>query len=169
MERVRLATIADADALARVHVDGWRWGYRGVMPDALLDGLSVEARAARWRDILRASGPETPTWIASDADGASGLASIGPARYAPDGVGELYALYVSERAAGRGDARTLHALALEALRQRSNRAILWVLERNPRARRFYERHGWRADGGRKTETFGGTELIELRHSIELGS
>jgi ribosomal protein S18 acetylase RimI-like enzyme len=25
-------------------------------------------------------------------------------------------------------------------------AVLWVLEDNPRARRFYERHGWAASG-----------------------
>jgi GNAT superfamily N-acetyltransferase len=166
---MRLATIDDADALAQVHVEGWRWGYRGVMPDALLDGLTVAARAARWRDILRAAGPDQPTWIACDALGASGLASIGPARDEPAGVGELYALYVAERAAGRGDARALHGCALDALRACSGRAILWVLEQNPRARRFYERHGWRADGGRKTETFGGLELAELRYAIDLSS
>lgn len=167
MERVRLATLDDADALARVHVEGWRWGYRGVMPDALLDGLTVEARAARWGAILAASGPDRPTWIARDALGASGLASVGPARDEPPGVGELYALYVSERAAGRGDARALHARAIDALRASSTRAILWVLERNPRARRFYEREGWRPDGARKPETFGGIELIELRYALAL--
>jgi hypothetical protein len=35
-------------------------------------------------------------------------------------------------------------------------AVLWVLDQNTRARRFYEREGWMADGGVKTETVTGT-------------
>jgi len=50
---VRQATIDDAGDIAVVHVATWRAAYRGLMPQSLLDGLSVEARTAVWRRILR--------------------------------------------------------------------------------------------------------------------
>ncbi|UJR85090.1 GNAT family N-acetyltransferase [Sandaracinus amylolyticus] len=162
---IRLAHRDDADALARVHVEGWRWGYRGLLPDAFLDGLSVRDRAARWRDILARDAPRERTWIALDDHDAQGFVSIGPGRDVPEDVGELYAMYVTSRSAGTGVARTLMSHALDALRVDSGRAILWVLEHNARARRFYEREGWRADGATQRDTIGGLEVRELRYAI----
>ena len=34
-----------------------------------------------------------------------------------------------------------------------------------RARRFYEREGWTADGGVKIEEFGGRPLREVRYTV----
>jgi RimJ/RimL family protein N-acetyltransferase len=47
-------------------------------------------------------------------------------------------------------------------------AVLWVLEDNPRARRFYEREGWSLDGGRKDAEFVGMRVPEVRYRITLG-
>lgn len=48
-------------------------------------------------------------------------------------------------------ARTADAAALAAVGHLAangfRSVVLWVLAGNRRARRFYERHGWRADGG----------------------
>ena len=42
-------------------------------------------------------------------------------------------------------------------------AYLWMLAGNARALRFYERHGWAADGGEKSETHSSGHLMrELR-------
>ena len=46
-------------------------------------------------------------------------------------------------------------------------AVLWVLEDNPRARRFYEREGWDLDGARKEDEFLGVRVAEVRYSIRL--
>jgi len=51
-----------------------------------------------------------------------------------------------------------------ALRESGYReVILWVLEDNPRARRFYEREGWALDGGRKEDEFLGVQVTEVRY------
>ena len=42
-------------------------------------------------------------------------------------------------------------------------AVLWVAERNARARRFYEIGGWQPDGATKVDTFGGAEVHEVRY------
>jgi hypothetical protein len=46
-------------------------------------------------------------------------------------------------------------------------AILWVLDTNERARRFYEAAGWRPDGGTKREDRPGGTLNEIRYRRSL--
>jgi hypothetical protein len=41
--------------------------------------------------------------------------------------------------------------------------MLWVVRENARARRFYERNGWSADGATKTQAFGEQPVTELRY------
>jgi hypothetical protein len=40
--RIREATLADAEGVARVHVDTWRSAYKEMVPDSYLDGLNYE-------------------------------------------------------------------------------------------------------------------------------
>ncbi|HUQ39529.1 MAG TPA: hypothetical protein VM030_05200, partial [Acidimicrobiales bacterium] len=49
---VRVAGVEDARAIAEVHVASWLAAYRGIIDDDVLDGLSVDARAARWVENL---------------------------------------------------------------------------------------------------------------------
>ena len=46
-------------------------------------------------------------------------------------------------------------------------AILWVLEDNPRTRRFYELAGWRLDGAVKEKTILDTPVRKLRYQLAL--
>jgi RimJ/RimL family protein N-acetyltransferase len=46
-------------------------------------------------------------------------------------------------------------------------AVLWVLDDNPRARRFYEKHGWSPDGATKTGRHLGVDTAEVRYRISL--
>ena len=46
------ATADDAVSLAAVEMASWRAAYRGLMPDAFLDGLSEEAKTEDWRRSL---------------------------------------------------------------------------------------------------------------------
>lgn len=59
-------------------------------------------------------------------------------------------------------------VGIEALRAAGHReAILWVLDDNRRARRFYEREGWRLDGAVKEDDFLGVRVSEVRYRITL--
>ena len=44
MITVRLAVPEDGPGVARVQVEGWQQHYRGLIPDAYLDGLDREIR-----------------------------------------------------------------------------------------------------------------------------
>ena len=58
--------------------------------------------------------------------------------------------------------------ALEQLREiGGERAVLWVLEENARARRFYDRGGWSPDGATRVEPIGGEPVPQVRYSRPL--
>ncbi|MEU4360523.1 GNAT family N-acetyltransferase [Promicromonospora sp. NPDC023987] len=60
---------------------------------------------------------------------------------------ELWALYVLSERHGTGIA----ALLLDKALPLTAPAELWVSDANPRARRFYEKHGFTPDGTRFTD------------------
>jgi hypothetical protein len=49
---VREAEAGDAAAIAALQVRSWRTAYRGIVPDAFLDGLAEDAWLERWTDGL---------------------------------------------------------------------------------------------------------------------
>ncbi len=170
---LRRAVETDSAVIAALHIAAWQWAYRGQLPDALLDGLTVQIdrRTARRREqLVRLSSPER-TWVAEAAGQIVGFADTGLSRdadAAPD-TAELYAIYLARDAVGKGIGRTLLAHALGDLRGRGYRAAtLWVLTTNARARRFYEAAGWRPDGTTKTvQLAADVDLNELRYHIDL--
>lgn len=169
---VRQATAEDAPASAIVQVEGWRWAYRGLVPDAVLDALSVAQREAMWRGVLSAPATEARVWLAERDGRVVGFAATEPAREAghPPGTAELRAIYLARDAAGTGAGRALIARATGDLRQRGFcGAVLWVFAANPRARRFYELAGWRFDGAARRVARGGAELVELRYALDFAA
>ena len=60
---VRLATLADAEAIARVHVLTWQTAYRGLVPDDFLDALAIDRRTETWRNMLGDARPGEPVWV----------------------------------------------------------------------------------------------------------
>jgi GNAT superfamily N-acetyltransferase len=165
MVRVRPATAADGDAIGRVQVETWRAAYAGLMPDEAIAAFDLEARQAMWREgLARQPRPGSATFVAEAAGALVGFASVGAARDEPEGVGELYAIYVDSRSWGTGAGRALIEAAEASLRASGFReAMLWVLEGNERAERFYRLAGWTHDGGRKDEEFQGADVTELRY------
>ncbi|MEU3649272.1 GNAT family N-acetyltransferase [Lentzea sp. NPDC034063] len=153
---VRPAVVADAPAVAAVHVQTWQAAYRGLVPDSVLDELSVEARTSMWERGI----PRGGVWVGLVDSAVAGFVAVGPSRE-PDAAFELYAIYVLPSAWDTGLGHELARAALEGQQD----VVLWVFDENPRARRFYERLGFRADGTVKTETIGGAELKEIRYRL----
>ena len=161
---IRAARIDDADAIAAVHVRTWQEAYRGVVPAAALAALDEDARALAWRTSIAAG---APCALVADDDGVVvGFASFGAARDADlAGDGELYAIYVtsSHWRAGVGHA-LLTAVEHDLVHIGAREPALWVLADNPRARTFYQRHGWRVDGAERIVTgSAATGLLEVRY------
>ncbi|MEU7043513.1 GNAT family N-acetyltransferase [Streptomyces varsoviensis] len=171
MVRVREMTAADIDAVSEVRVRGWRFAYAGIMPRAYLDGLSAREDAARRREFFARAGSEVTSLVAEDAGAVVGWASFGASRDqgAAPGDGELYALYVRPEVIGTGVGRALTAAAVAGAAERGfSRLRLWVVKENARARRFYERAGFAADGGEEEYEVAGVPVPEVRYALEVG-
>jgi ribosomal protein S18 acetylase RimI-like enzyme len=167
---VRPATLDDALAIATIHVRAWQAAYQGIVPAAFLDSLSIEEREVRWRRNL--AGDASATYVAAGADGVVGWASVGRCRDpdATSATGELWAIYVAPARWHRGVGQALWArgrshLAGEGFKD----VVVWVLEDNRLARRFYESAGF---GGEPEQTkvldIGGAGVREVRLRAPLG-
>jgi GNAT superfamily N-acetyltransferase len=168
--RIRPATPDDARRIAEVHVASWQAAYRGLLPDAYIRGLSVEERESRRLAELAEPEPGSGTLVAEEEGRIVGFASFSASRDedAPDGTGEIPAIYLDPDAVGAGVGRQLFAAATEALRGAGYvRATLWVLEANARARRFYEKAGWAWDGTVSRHDFDCANEPIVRYAVDL--
>ena len=158
----------DAAGVAVAHVASWRVGYADLLPDDFLARLSVEERTASWASNL-AEGSGGRTFIAvSDDDTVLGFATVGPSRDedAAPGTGELWALYTHPDAWRQGVGSALFDAATRDLQALGfQRATLWVLTSNRRARRFYESHGWQQQERHKVDWRGDVRLDEVRYEL----
>ena len=166
--QIRAAVPEDASGIARVHVDAWRVAYRGLIDQVLLDDLDIGQRAQQWRGLLE----NAPYGIVVGEvrEQIAGWATFGAGRDDGDAhLGELKGLYIhpDEWSTGIGHALIVHVES-ELCHAGYSEAYLWVLRGNERAIRFYERHGWSADGGEKLEKVAdGAALHQLRHRKQL--
>ncbi|MFF7160281.1 GNAT family N-acetyltransferase [Streptomyces sp. NPDC008086] len=169
---IRRMRLADCDRVAEIRVGGWRSAYQGLMPQSYLDAMDVAQDAERRRVHFTGAGRGVVNLVAEEEDRVVGWACHGPYRNgeAHTEDAELYALYVDPVRYGAG---TGHALLQESIRRCTaagrRRMLLWVLKDNTRARRFYERAGFRADGAEEPFEVDGVEVPEVRYARELGA
>jgi GNAT superfamily N-acetyltransferase len=101
-----------------------------------------------------------------------GYAATGPCRdegAEPGLAAEIYAIYFVKEAWGLGLGQTLMERILACYRELGfEAATLWVLERNTRARRFYEAGGWEPCGAPRTIWQDAIALREVQYRQNLG-
>jgi len=159
--RIRGATPDDAPGIASVQVRSWQAAYRGLMPDEVLDRLSVPRRTEVWRS-LAAGRPGEAVLVLEGDGGVEGFAHVCAGRDADVdvGTGEVSSIYLLPSAWGKGNGRALMDAVVRRLSADGyHTAVLWVLVTNDRARRFYDAAGWVCDGAEKTDLVGGTAPI----------
>lgn len=162
--QIRRAGESDAPALARVHVDAWQVAYQGLVPEAALQRFTYQWREARFGESL-ASGSEE-TYLLEDGGQVLGFATLGACRDPDlnDGrTGEVWGIYVAPNHWRQGVGTRLLHWTEGLLQSRGfERATMWVLAANDRARRFYEAWGYRPEGKTKIVDLG-TPLRAVRY------
>jgi len=167
--KIRPALPSDARSIASLHVRTWQSAYRGIVPDAYLDTLSIDSREALLRESITHGSPEM--WVASCDSEITGWIAFGASRDidAKPRAGEIEAIYVSPQHWSIGTGRELWNVARARLVERDFASVtLWVLEQNERATRFYRRAGFTVDtASRKEISIGGENLWEVRYTRAL--
>lgn len=169
---LRLATPDDAALIAGLHVRSWRFAYRDFLPADYLDGLDPARHAdAYWRPVLANARPGSHTWVAEVGGEPAGFAAIEgpdgvpPPEEAVPGCGYVHHIHVVSEFLDRGVGAALWRAALGAIAAAGHRGgTLAVYEPNMRARAFYERMGWGADGwstGRAFPSTAGDVVITM--------
>jgi GNAT superfamily N-acetyltransferase len=153
---IRPGTPEDAAGVAQVHVETWQAAYAHAFPPEQLQSQSLEERTALARRF-------PPTFLAELDGTIVGFVAVGASR--DEGAdGELFAIYVHPDHWGTGVGRALIEAGEQRLRELGHsEALLWVLEDNPRARRFYETAGWSADGTKRRIEVFGFDVPEARY------
>jgi ribosomal protein S18 acetylase RimI-like enzyme len=155
---------ADAEALAHVHVRSWRETYQGLLPEAYLARMSVEAHARRFAHHLTRPGRDDVTLAAADRWDLVGYAQGGPSRRRVPGEAEIATLYLVRTAQGRGVGRRLLIETARALAAHGARSlVISVLRDNAPARAFYEHLGGEAEPARLEPGPGGGLLHEVAY------
>ncbi|MGX9884950.1 N-acetyltransferase family protein [Streptomyces sp. NPDC002276] len=167
--QIRPMVLADCDRVSEIRVLGWQFAYRGLMPQSFLDALSAKDDAERRRARFARGDGSVVNLVAQRGEEIVGWAAVGPYRDGEvrTGEAELYAIYLDPHHLSTGVGR---ALMQEALRRCAalghDRVYLWVVRGNARARRFYERAGFRADGAEEPYEVDGVPVPEVRYVRE---
>ncbi|MFP3888952.1 GNAT family N-acetyltransferase [uncultured Ralstonia sp.] len=138
---LREADAADAAVIAEIQARSWQSVYRGIMPDAYLDGPALADLQAKWHGRMTAPADGQQVWCA-DSDGqAVGFLCALRADATPWGA-LVDNLHLLPAARGHGAGKRLMGEAARwAIAQGITQLHLLVYEGNAAAIGFYEALG----------------------------
>ncbi|TQX88620.1 MULTISPECIES: GNAT family N-acetyltransferase [Rhizobium] len=156
---VRRAEPHDARAISETHRLSWQYAYTGIIPHRALSQMIERRGEAWWRRATR--GPAT-LLVLDVAGTVAGYATLGLNRAsALPQEGEIYELYLRPEYQGIGLGRLLFGEARRLLKSLGCKGmVVWCLEDNENAERFYRSHGG-LDFCEGLETFGGEQVKKI--------
>ncbi len=158
---IRLATLEDAKYCADIHAKSWSFAYSDIVPKEIIDEHN-----ARWPMIwnkMLANNNESHYVVILDSR-IIGFLTIAVSR--DDDLNksfyEIIGLYLDPDFIGDGYGKQSMTWIKKEVKSRGyDKISLWVLEENSRARRFYEKSGFKADG--KIKPSGLADTKEIRY------
>jgi GNAT superfamily N-acetyltransferase len=185
---VRPARPDESGEIARIQLATWRVAYRRMLPRHVLDGLTPEWLAERWRTAIEAppsarhrvlvavEQAESSYLVGFTASGPPDDAALAPGEE-PDVFGPEAAavteLLVEPRWGRRGHGSRLLAASVDLWRGDGfTTAVAWAYERDTATRAFLTSAGWAADGAERALDVDDLLLPQLRLHVsldELGS
>ena len=164
---MRVATMADAEAIARVQVASWRVRYDGVLPAELIEAMNVDDFAERWRSSLHRPGDaRNRVLVALDGDDVRGFAVTGPATDPdadPIADGEIAELTVEPDHRRQGHGSRLLQASVETMRSdRFTRGTVWVAGADDATRTFVTEAGWAPDGAHRELDLRGDGAVRVK-------
>jgi ribosomal protein S18 acetylase RimI-like enzyme len=150
---------SDSGIIAHILVNSWRTAYQGIMAQDVLANLSVEKRRDVWENHLSCGGEAYLLMLEAQPIGVVEISQFRDVIKDFLGYGEIPVIYLLPEYLNQGLGSALLQFARKRLQAKNLQNIgIWVLEKNVRAIRFYQKHGFEFSG--HTKVYGATGLIE---------
>lgn len=147
--------------ISNIYERSWKSAYKGIIPQEYLDSIP----SGRWVNGIGKAGINHLILI--EKEKTIGAASFCKSRWEKYGdYGEVVSLYFLPDYMGKGYGGLLLSRCVEELKQRGfHKVLLWVLEENHRARKFYKKNGFVCSGVNMEDKLGGKELREVLYFL----
>ena len=156
--QIRLLTPNDDPfEISRIYEQSWKYAYNGIILQEFLDSIPQ----GKWVQSLDTQGR---MHFVCELDGKLvGTASICASRWEKfKDCGEIVSIYFLPEYIGKGFGTALLQRCVDELKKQGfDKMILWVLEENLSARRFYEKNGFVCSGEYREDNIGGKAVREV--------
>lgn len=149
----------DRLAISHVYEESWKYAYKGIIPQEYLDDIPK----GNWVDYIDKQQQNTLVLIKENT--IIGTASYCKSRYSDMlGFGEIVSIYLLPEYIGKGLGNRLLSESIKELESLGfSNIFLWVLEENYRARKFYEKNGFKPSNTYLEDNIGGKDLREIQY------
>lgn len=147
--------------ISNIYERSWKFAYKDMIPQSFLDRIP----AGQWAGSIHNAGMNN--LVLTENGKIIGTASFRRSRWeAYSDYGEIVTLYFLPDYIGKGYGRLLLRKCIEELKQRGfTKVLLWVLEENHRARRFYEKNGLVCSGVFRDDMVDGEKVREVLYTL----
>lgn len=144
--------------ISNIYESSWKFAYKGIIPQDYLDSIPK----GRWAN--RREGMNNLVLIENGI--IIGTASFCKSRWEKyNDYGEIVSIYFLPDYMGKGYGNHLIKKCIEELKSLGfKKLLLWVLEDNLRARKFYEKNGFVCSGEYLSDNIGGKDLREVMYT-----
>ena len=153
----------DLGLISNIYEQSWRITYKGMLPARYLKKLPE----GNWKERINRFGSRSMVLVSGD--GYIGTVSFGASSIEKySGWGEVYTLYLLPQYTGKGLGKRLMDRALAEVKESGySRVMLFALDKNISARRFYENYGFKVNGDMMKKRFGHKMVTEIMYEIEI--
>ena len=150
--------------ISNIYENSWKYAYRNIIPQEYLDSI----RTGRWANRITRNGMKNLILIENERIiGTAGFCKSRWDNYCD--YGEIVSIYFLPDCIGKGYGQHLLKKCVEELNALGfNKIILWVLEENVRARKFYEKNGFICSEEYLDDNIGGKNLREVMYTLSCG-
>lgn len=166
---IRLAAKEDVYEISRIHVDGWRYAYKGILPENFLKDKSYEEQCEKWNDRYFSNEDTTEVLFVAENSGGEiiGFISLDTTSKKSYFEGSIGTLYVNETYHNKGIGTELFNRALVVLKENGAKFIeVTAFKDNKQACSFYEKLGGQVSR-EKIAQIGGVEVKGVTYKFKI--
>ena len=163
---IRKVKYEDIEQIVDINIKDWKKVYRGIIDDDILDNLNRDKKRKKWQKHYNIGN----VIVAEKAGEVIGYCRYDDnAEYENRDIdSEIIALYVDCDKLGRGVGRKLVEYVINDLKiKNKSKMIIWCLEKNKNARKFYEKIGGRLIDDEKYFEIEGREYKEVGYIYDI--